>query len=206
MDQSASHLFWMADQKAINRGYPSFHSFRKKGEWVGAVTHWGPRMKDLPITPAVRFLNEKKIPFEPHLYPFEKHGGTKHAAEFLKVTEHAVIKTLVMESDLRHPFLVLMHGDCEVSTKQLARFLGVKQVTPCSTATAQKHTGYWVGGISPLGTRSKLPIYVEASIFHLPRIYINGGKRGFLVEINSSDLRIVLPMVEVKVAIQLSGS
>jgi Cys-tRNA(Pro) deacylase len=159
-------------------------------------------MKDYPITPAIRFLTANRIPFEPHLYPFTEHGGTRHAAESLQVDEHAVIKTLVMESDPRHPFLVLMHGDCEVSTKQLARILSVKQVTPCGMAAAQRHTGYQVGGISPFGTRVNLPVYVESTILFLPRIFINGGKRGFLVEIQSEDLRRALDIIEIEAKIQ----
>ena len=156
---------------------------------------------DFPMTPAVRFLNEKRIAFQPHFYSYEEHGGTGRAAQELGVDEHSVIKTLIMESDPRHPFLVLMHGDCEVSTKQLARALSVKQVTPCQPAVAQKHTGYQVGGISPFGTRTALPVYAESTLFALPRLWINGGKRGFLIEIDSADLRAVLTLTEVHVAI-----
>ena len=156
---------------------------------------------DYPITPAVRLLREKKIAFEPHTYDYEERGGTRHSSEALGVPEHSVIKTLVMESSPREPFLVLMHGDCEVSTRQLARALGVKSVTPCGEGVAQKHTGYQVGGTSPFGTRSRLPVYAEKSIFDLPRIYINGGKRGFLVEIDPRDLRSAIPATEVEVAL-----
>ena len=154
-----------------------------------------------PKTPAIHLLRTKKISFEVHLYPFEEHGGTTHAAESLQVPEHSVVKTLVLESDARHPFLMLMHGDCEVSLKQLAREFGVKRVSPCDVASAQKHTGYLVGGISPFGTRSKLPVYVESTIFALEKIYINGGKRGFLVEIAPEDLRKAFPVKELTVAI-----
>src|ERR687884_1008018 len=157
---------------------------------------------DYPVTPAVRELREKKVDFEPHLYDYVEHGGTRHSAEALGVDEHAVVKTLVMETDARKPLIVLMHGDREVSTKQLARTLGVKGVQPCAPATAQKHTGYLVGGTSPFGTRTKLPVYVERTIFELPRIYINGGKRGFLVEIEPRVLRELLPVEEVSVAIE----
>lgn len=156
---------------------------------------------DYPITPGVRFLRDKEIRFTPHLYPYEEHGGTARSAACLNVPEHAVIKTLVMESDARRPLLVLMHGDCEVSTKQLARRIGAKQVTPCEPAVAQKHTGYLVGGTSPFGTRKALPIYVERTIFDLDRIYINGGKRGFLVEIDPRRLKAHLPVTEVEVAL-----
>jgi Cys-tRNA(Pro) deacylase len=159
---------------------------------------------DYPVTPAVRFLREKGIQFVPHLYPYEEHGGTRHAAESLQVPEHAVIKTLVFSSD-KHPLLVLMHGDREVSTRQLARVLGVKHVTPCEIADAQRYTGYTVGGISPFGTRTAMSIYVEETIFSLPRIYINGGKRGFLVEIDPADLKRALNPTEVEVAIEPQG-
>ncbi len=157
-------------------------------------------IEDIPVTAAVRFLRDHNIPFVPHRYSYEERGGTRRAAEQLNLDEHAVIKTLVMEEDPRHPLLVLMHGDCEVSTKQLARALGVKQITPSSPATAQRHTGFIVGGISPFGTKAELPVCVEATIFDLPRIYINGGKRGFLVELDPSSLRY-LPCIDVHVAI-----
>ncbi len=156
---------------------------------------------DYPSTPAVHFLRAKKIEFVPHLYPYEEHGGTDRAATMLGVAEHMVIKTLVMQSDARHPLLVLMHGDREVSTKELARALGVKHVEPCDAAVAQKHTGYLVGGISPFGTRSPLPVYVEQTILDLPRIYINGGRRGFLVEIAPQALQAALNAQPVAVAI-----
>src|SRR5919199_6610894 len=114
---------------------------------------------DYPITPAGRALREKKVAFEPHLYDYVEHGGTRRSAEELNVDEHAVVKTLVMETDARKPLIVLMHGDREVSTKQLARAIGVKSVQPCSPDAAQKHTGYIVGGTSPFGTRTRLPVY-----------------------------------------------
>ncbi|MEK9137255.1 MAG: Cys-tRNA(Pro) deacylase [Bacteroidota bacterium] len=158
-------------------------------------------MIDYPVTAAIRFLREKKIPFIPHIYTYEEHGGTRASAEALKVDEHAVIKTLVMQTDERKPLLVLMHGDREVSSKQLARVLGAKRVEPCESATAQKHTGYLLGGTSPFGTLKQLPVYAETSIFPLQKIYINGGKRGFLVEISTADLRRALPVTEVQVAI-----
>jgi Cys-tRNA(Pro) deacylase len=158
--------------------------------------------QNYPMTQAVRFLKSKNIPFQPYLYQYEEHGGTRVAAQLLNVPEHAVIKTLVMADETGQPFLVLMHGDCEVSTKQLARIHNVKRVTPCDPDVAHKHTGYLVGGISPFGTRTQLPIYAETTIFALEKIYINGGKRGFLVEIAPGDLRKALLLQEVTIAIQ----
>jgi Cys-tRNA(Pro) deacylase len=154
-----------------------------------------------PVTPAVRVLRTQKVDFEPHLYQWEEHGGTTRAASELGVEEHAVVKTLLMQTDERKAFIVLMHGDCEVSTKQLARAIGARSVAPCDVATAQKLTGYTVGGISPFGTRARLPVYAETSIFNLPNIYINGGKRGFLVRIRPEDARRVLAAKDVEVAI-----
>jgi Cys-tRNA(Pro) deacylase len=156
---------------------------------------------DYPITPAVRLLREKKVEFEPHVYDYEEHGGTRHSAEELGVDEHSVVKTLVMETEAKKPLIVLMHGDREVSTKNLARRLGVKSVHPCDFAQAQRHTGYLVGGTSPFGTRIHLHVYAERTIFDLPKIYINGGKRGFLVSIDPKVLREVLHAEDVEVAI-----
>src|ERR687886_2603982 len=156
---------------------------------------------DYPITPAVRLLRERKVASEPHLYDYVERGGTRRSAEALGVDEHAVVKTLVMETDAKKPLLVLMHGDREVSTKQLARALGVKGIPPCDFAQAQKHTGYLVGGTSPFGTRTRMPVYAERTIFELPKIYINGGKRGFLVSIDPQVLKEVLHAEEVEVAI-----
>ncbi len=157
---------------------------------------------DYPVTPAIRMLRQKKISFEPCLYDYEERGGTRVSAASLGVPEHNVIKTLVMETEMRDPLLVLMHGDREVSTKALARAIGSKSVTPCEPSTAQKHTGYMVGGTSPFGTRKALPVYVERSVFDLEKIYINGGKRGFLVAINPNILRQILPVEEVEAAIE----
>ena len=172
---------------------------------VSATTQWPEEITmdkgNYPVTPAVRVLREKRIAFEPHIYDYKEHGGTKHSAEELKVDEHAVIKTLVMETDSREPLIVLMHGDCEVSTKSLARALGVKTVSPCDPAIAQRHTGYQVGGTSPFGTRKTLTVYAEKTIFDLATIYINGGKRGFLVAIHPNDLRRALAISEVNVKI-----
>ena len=157
---------------------------------------------DYPVTPAVRLLREKKIEFESHLYAYEERGGTRHSADSLGVDEHAVVKTLVMETDARRPLIVLMHGDREVSTKQLARQIGARSVEPCKPEVAQKHTGYLVGGTSPLGTRTALPVYVERTILELPRVYINGGKRGFLVSFAPRVLKELLPVEEVEVAVE----
>ena len=157
---------------------------------------------DYPVTPAVRLLREKKIAFEPHLYDYKEHGGTSHSALSLGVDEHAVIKTIVMETESRSPIIVLMHGDCAISTKELARQLGVKSVSSCDPAVAQKHTGYMIGGTSPFGTRKPLAVYAEKTIFDLDLIYINGGKRGFLVSIAAGDLKKALSMTEVEVAIR----
>lgn len=158
--------------------------------------------QEYPITPAIRLLREKKIDFVPHLYTYKEHGGTKHAAEVLHIPEHAIIKTLVMETEAKAPLIILMHGDYEVSTRQLARVIGAKHVAPCHAATAQKYTGYLLGGTSPFGTRTMLPIYAEASIFSLEHVYINGGKRGFLLEITATDVKRALAIQEVEVATQ----
>ena len=157
---------------------------------------------DYPVTPAVRLLRERKVEFEPHLYTYEERGGTRHSAAALGIDEHAVVKTLVMETEERRPLIVLMHGDREVSTKNLARAIGAKSVQPCDPAKAQKHTGYMVGGTSPLGTRARLPVYAERTIFELPKIYLNGGKRGFLVSLDPQVLRALLPLEEVEAAIE----
>ena len=157
---------------------------------------------DYPVTPAVRLLRERGVEFEPHLYDYEERGGTRHSAESLGVDEHAVVKTLVMETDARKPLIVLMHGDREVSTKQLARQIGARSVEPCKPEAAQRYTGYLVGGTSPLGTRARLPIYAERTIFDLPRIYVNGGKRGFLVSVEPRVLKELLAVEEVEVAIE----
>lgn len=136
-----------------------------------------------PVTTAVRFLRQHKVEFSDHLYDYVEKGGTAVSSASLGVPEHCVVKTLVMEDDRKQPLLVLMHGDKQVSTKELARQLGVVRIGPCAPETAEKHTGYQVGGTSPFGTRKQLPVYVESSILQLDRIYINGGKRGYLVGI-----------------------
>jgi Cys-tRNA(Pro) deacylase len=151
-------------------------------------------------TPAIRTLREHQIHSIEHPYRYLEKGGTEVAAGELGVDEHLVIKTLVMEDDQKEPLIVLMHGDKQVSTKDLARAIGAKSVIPCDARVAQKHTGYMVGGTSPFGTRKRLPVYVEASILDLPIIYINAGKRGLLVEMVPQDLVRVLNTVPVNVA------
>lgn len=154
-----------------------------------------------PVTPAIRFLKKEKVAFTGHLYDYEEHGGTAASARELGVDEHSVIKTLVMEDEHKKPLIVLMHGNLQVSTKNLARRLGAKTITPCAPETATKHTGYLVGGTSPFGTLKKMPIYLEETILDLPQIHINGGKRGFLVIIDPKELVRVLNPVLVKVGI-----
>ncbi len=153
-----------------------------------------------PITPAVRALRAAGIAFTDHLYEYEEKGGTAVSARELGVDEHSVVKTLVMEDDSHNPLIVLMHGDRQVSTKELARTLGVKTVQPCTPETANRHTGYIVGGTSPFGTRKSIPVYMEQSILGLPRIYINGGKRGYLVGVSPADAARLLKPVPVNVA------
>lgn len=155
-----------------------------------------------PETPATRFLRQHQIAHSSHLYAYEDHGGTAVSARELNVSEHAVIKTLVMENEKREPLIILMHGDRKVSTKELARQTGFKQIAPCDPAVAQRHTGYMVGGTSPFGTRKALPIFVEQSILELPLIYINGGKRGFLVGIHPHDIVRTLHAKLVHVALE----
>ena len=145
-----------------------------------------------PVTPATRLLRENNIAFSSHLYPYEEHGGTAHSARCLGVDEHCVIKTLIMEDEHRQPLIVLIHGDRKVSTKELARRLGVKTIAPCDPAVANKHSGYLVGGTSPFGTRKAMPAYMETSILELPSIYLNGGKRGFLVGLAPADAQRLL--------------
>jgi Cys-tRNA(Pro) deacylase len=148
-----------------------------------------------PITQAIRALKEHGIPFVIHSYKYEERGGTVVAARELAVDEHLVIKTLVFETETHEPLIVLMHGEKEVSAKNLARLMGVKSVTPCSAEAAHKHTGYMVGGISPFGTRKRLDVYMEKTIADLPAVYINAGKRGLLAEISAQDLSRILEPV-----------
>jgi Cys-tRNA(Pro) deacylase len=157
---------------------------------------------DYPITPAVRFLREKKVEFAPKLYDYVEKGGTRVSAEALGVDEHAVVKTLVFETNEKKPLIVLMHGDRQVSAKNLARHMNVKSVAPVEPDKASKLTGYLVGGTSPFGFRTRMPVYVEKTIFELDEIYINGGKRGFLVGIDPAELKRVLEIEEVGVGIE----
>jgi Cys-tRNA(Pro) deacylase len=153
-----------------------------------------------PVTMAVRVLRQNNVEFTPHLYTYEERGGTRVSSSQLGVDEHAVIKTLIFEDDAKKPMCVLMHGDREVSAKNLARHIGTKSVAPCAPEVADRHSGYQVGGTSPFGLKRAMPVYCEASIAELPRIYINGGARGFLVGIDPKDLVRVLKPALVKVA------
>ena len=155
-----------------------------------------------PVTPAVRQLRAEKVAFTEHLYQYEEKGGTGVSARELGVDEHSVVKTLIMEDERKNPLVVLMHGDCQVSTRELARSIGVKLVTPCTPDSANRHTGYLVGGTSPFGTKKRLPVYMEESILALPKIYLNGGKRGFLVGLEPAEVVRLLQPVLVKVAIE----
>jgi len=152
-------------------------------------------------TPATQFLRKHGVSFTEHPYDYEEHGGTSVSARELGVAEHAVVKTLVMEDESAKPLIVLMHGDCKVSTKNLARQIGCKKVDPCKPEVAQRHTGFLVGGTSPFGTRKALPVFVEQSILELPQIYINGGRRGYLVSIAPQELLRVLQARAVEVAL-----
>ena len=152
-------------------------------------------------TPATQWLKQRKVAFSEHPYPYEEHGGTAVSSRELGVDEHVVIKTLVMQDEKAQPLIVLMHGDKKVSTKNLARQAGCKSVEPCKPEVAQRHSGYLVGGTSPFGTRKAMPVYVERSVLVLERIYINGGRRGFLVSLNPALLPELLPVKEVDVAI-----
>jgi Cys-tRNA(Pro) deacylase len=153
-----------------------------------------------PVTAAVRVLRGQGVAFTDHLYPYQEHGGTATSARELGVDEHAVIKTLIMEDENREPLIILMHGDREVSVRELARQTGRRHVEPCRPEVAQRHSGYLVGGTSPFGTRRAMPVYAEASIRELPRLFINGGKRGYLVELDPADLWRVLSPTPVSVA------
>ncbi|WP_028995135.1 Cys-tRNA(Pro) deacylase [Azonexus hydrophilus] len=154
-----------------------------------------------PETPATKFLKAHKVAFSTHLYPYEEHGGTKVSARELNVDEHAVVKTLVMEDEHAKPLIVLMHGDCKVSTKELARQVGCKKVEPCKPEVANRHSGYLVGGTSPFGTKKAMPVFIEKGILSLSVIYINGGRRGFLVGIHPHDLLRVLQPIVVEAAL-----
>ncbi len=157
--------------------------------------------KHVSETPATQYLRNKGIAFTEHPYAYEEHGGTSVSARALGVDEHCVVKTLVMQDDAARPLLVLMHGDCMVSTKNLARQIGVKSVEPCKPEVASRHSGYLVGGTSPFGTRKRMPVYVETSIMELEKIYINGGRRGYLVGIDPAVLPLLLSPTAVSCAL-----
>jgi Cys-tRNA(Pro) deacylase len=158
-------------------------------------------MSKAPSTPATRLLREKGVAYTEHPYRYEEKGGTRVSSRELGVDEHAVVKTLVMEDERGDPLVVLMHGDREVSTKALARQLGRKSIGICRPEVANRHSGYQVGGTSPLGTRRAMPIYVERTVLDLPRIYVNGGSRGFLVGVAPRDLATLLAATPVDVAL-----
>lgn len=157
------------------------------------------------VTAAIRLLREHGVTFTEHPYKYEERGGTRVSSRELGVDEHAIIKTLVMQDDGKRPLIVLMHGDREVSTKNLARQIGAKTVEPCDPAVAQRHTGYQVGGTSPFGTRKILPVYIERTILDLPSLYINGGRRGLLVSMPPAELVRVLTPMPVDVAVASGG-
>ena len=152
-------------------------------------------------TPATGLLRKEGVAFSEHPYAYEEHGGTAVSSQALGVPEHAVVKTLVMQDEAARPLIVLMHGDCKVSTKNLARAIGCKSVEPCKLEVAQRHSGYMIGGTSPFGTRKAMPVYVEESILALEKIYINGGRRGYLVGIAPAVLTGVLGAKPVQCAL-----
>ena len=153
-------------------------------------------------TPATQFLAKEGVAFTEHYYEYVEHGGTGVSSSALGVPEHEVVKTLVMETDKGDPLIVLMHGDRKVSTKELARVAGAKRIFPCKPEVAQRHSGYLVGGTSPFGTRKAMPVYLERSVLDLPRVYINGGCRGYLLGLASAELARVLSPVLVEVALE----
>lgn len=157
--------------------------------------------KHVSETPATQVLRGAGVAFTEHVYDYVDHGGTGESSRQLGVPEHEVVKTLVMQDDRAQPLIVLMHGDCQVSTKNLARAIGVKSVEPCKPEVAQRHSGYLVGGTSPFGTRRPMPVYVEASVLALPRILINGGRRGYLLGIAPSVLTELLEARPVQCAL-----
>ena len=146
------------------------------------------KVKHVSETPATRFLTQQGVVYTEHPYEYQEHGGTAVSARELGVDEHHVAKTLVMEDERGAPLVVLMHGDCTVSTKNLARQIGVKAVSPCKPEVAQRHSGYQVGGTSPFGLRKPMPVYIEQTLLDLPKIYLNGGRRGYLVGMAPADV------------------
>ena len=153
-------------------------------------------------TPATAFLAAQGVAYTEHFFEYVEHGGTSHTSSALGVDEHHVVKTLIMETERGDPLVVLMHGDRKVSTKELARAAGVKRIFPCKPEAAQRHSGFLIGGTSPFGTRKAMPVYLERSVLDLPRIYINGGRRGYLLGMDSAELERVLAPVLVEVALK----
>ncbi len=153
-------------------------------------------------TPATAMLKRHGVAYTEHPYAYEEHGGTAVSARELGVSEHEVVKTLVMEDEARRPLIVLMHGDRKVSTKNLARQIGAKKVEPCAPEAASRHSGYLVGGTSPFGTKKRLPVYVEKSVLGLDKIYINGGRRGYLVGMAPAEILRLLEAKAVEVALE----
>jgi Cys-tRNA(Pro) deacylase len=153
-------------------------------------------------TPATAFLAAQGVAYTEHFFEYVEHGGTSHTSNALGVDEHHVVKTLIMETERGDPLVVLMHGDRKVSTKELARAAGAKRIFPCKPETAQRHSGYLIGGTSPFGTRKAMPVYLERSVLDLPRIYINGGRRGYLLGMDSAELQRVLAPKLVEVALK----
>lgn len=150
----------------------------------------------IPVTQAIRCLRQHKVDYAECLYGYEEKGGTAVSARELGVDEHAVIKTLIMEDEKKQPMIVLMHGDCEVSTKNLARHIKVKHIVPCQPEVANRHSGYMVGGTSPFGTKRAMPVYMQDTIANMGTIYINGGKRGFLVSLDAAEaVRVLNPVL-----------
>ena len=154
------------------------------------------------VTPATVFIAKHGVAFTEHHFEYAEHGGTAHTSSALGVPEHQVVKTLIMENEKGEPLVVLMHGDRKVSTKELARAAGMKRIAPCKPETATRHSGYLIGGTSPFGTRKSMPVYLERSVLDLPRIYINGGRRGYLLGMDSSELVRLLSPVLVDVALE----
>jgi Cys-tRNA(Pro) deacylase len=153
-------------------------------------------------TPATAFLHQHKVSYTEHEFEYVEHGGTGHSSASMGVPEHQVIKTLVMENEGAEPLIVLMHGDRKVSTKELARQAGMKRIAPCKPEVATRHSGYLIGGTSPFGTRKRMPIFLERTVLDLPRIYINGGRRGYLLGMDAAELVRLLSPTLVEVAIE----
>lgn len=160
------------------------------------------KTKHTSETPATHWLKQQKISFSEHPYDYVDHGGAREAALRLGLPPHQVAKTLIMEDEQGHPLVVLMHGDCEVSTKNLARQTGTKKISPCSPDTAQRHSGYQVGGTSPFATRKRMPVWVEKTLLDYDTVYLNGGRRGYLIGVASGALTGPLGAKPVRVALR----